>query len=187
VAGLLGSSTLAGCAATRRIVSGDVSVADAESHIHPPDRPYVDGGVSGRPDPRAWVALYVHEPAETPFTAAGREAGLSLDPADSPRVVVLVVEVRSPARGAARLEPYPTDRAGWNGWNQLRVPLRRRPAEAMPAVSSWSSSSSSSPSSVVTTTLVRCLCRTDPGSAYVTVETADGAPRHAFVADRVTT
>jgi hypothetical protein len=166
-------SGFAGCHAVRRPFSGDVGLVDVESRVHPADVPFVERGVSTG-DPRARFALYRAAPPTEPFTAAGREAGLSVDAAALDHAVVVLAEVRSPPQAAAQLEPPPDGRVTWNGWNQLHVPLRRRPVER------------SGPSPVVTTAVVTCRCRADPESAYVTVDSAEGRAWNSFVADAVT-
>jgi hypothetical protein len=149
-----------------------VDLVGVESRVHPADVPFVERGVSTG-DPWARFALYRAAPPTEPFTAAGREAGLSVDAAALDHTVVVLAEVRNPPRAAAQLEPDPDERVTWNGWDQLRVPLRRRPVERP----------ESSPA--VTTAVVICRCRADPESAYVTVDSAEGRAWNSFVADAV--
>jgi hypothetical protein len=149
-----------------------VGLVDVDSRVHPATLPYVEGGVDTG-DPWARFALYRAAPPNEPFTAAGRDAGLSVDDAAFDHAVVVLAEVRSPPRAAAQFEPNPDERVTWNGWNQLRVPLRRRAVERP----------ESSPS--VTTAVVTCRCRADPTSAYVTVESDAGRAWNSFVADAV--
>ncbi|WP_152040946.1 hypothetical protein [Salinigranum salinum] len=168
----VGLSGLAGCHAVRRTLSGGLDLVGVDSRVHPAAVPYVEGGVSTG-DPWARFALYRAAPPTEPFTAAGRDAGLSVDDAALEHAVVVLAEVRNPPQAAAQLEPSPDQRVTWNRWDQLRVPLRRRPVERP----------ESSPT--VTTAVMTCRCPADPASAYVTVESDSGRAWNSFVADAV--